>query len=59
MQVDATFATITSVNTPNRTATVKLDNGQVSNKNYKYPKNSTAAVGDRVLIFNNAIVAIY
>lgn len=59
MQVNATFATITSVNTSNRTAQVKLDNGQVSSKNYKYPKNTIPSIEDRCFIVNNAIVAIY
>lgn len=53
------FGTVTSVNTGDRTTKVTLDNGQMSNKNYKYPKNTVPQAGDRVLICNNAIVAIY
>lgn len=59
MQINMSFGTVTTVNTWNRTAQVVLDDGQLSNKNYKYPKGSTPANGDRVLICNNAIVAIY
>lgn len=59
MQLNVTFGTIVSVNSENRTATVKLDSGQTSGKNYKYPKNCAPIIGDRILIFNNAIIAVY
>lgn len=59
MQINASFGTITSINTSNRTAQVELDNGQSSGKNYRYPKNITPSNGDRCFIVNNAIVSIY
>lgn len=59
MQLNASFGTVISTNTSNRTAQVKLDNGQVSSKNYRYPKNFIPENGDRCFIVNNAIIAIY
>lgn len=53
------FGIVKSVNIGNKTAQVVLDNGEVSNRNYKYPKNTTAEINDRVLILNSAIIAIY
>lgn len=53
------FGTVLTVNAYNRTVTVSLDNGQASGKNYKYPKNVTMVIGDRVLICNNAVVSVY
>ena len=54
------WATVLTVDTSSRKITVKFDNGQISNKAYRYPKTGyTPAIGDRALFENEICLGIY
>lgn len=51
------WATILTVD--HNTITVKFDNGETTQKAYRYPKGSTPQVGDRAFFLNNVCIGIY
>lgn len=54
------WATVLNVDTNSRKIIVKFDNGQSSNKAYRYPKTGyTPVVGDRALFVNEICLGIY
>lgn len=54
------WATVLSVNITNHTIKVKFDNGDTSDKSYRYPKTGyTPQVGDRAYFQGNICLGIY
>lgn len=54
------WSTVLTVNSTNRTVTVKFDNGESNNKPYRYPKTGyTPVVGDRAYFIDNVCVGFY
>ena len=54
------WATVITVDSTNGTITVKFDNGDTSNKPYRYPKAGyTPQVGDRAYFQGNVCLGIY
>lgn len=53
------WSTVLTVDTINKKITVKFDNGQTSNKAYRYPKGSTPNIGDRAFFIFDICVGIY
>lgn len=54
------WATVLTVDTTNKKITVKFDNGQISNKSYRYPKTGyTPVVDDRALFYEDICLGIY
>lgn len=54
------WATVRTVDRTNKKITVKFDNGQTSNKAYRYPKTGyTPVVGDRALFDRDVCLGIY
>ena len=54
------WATVLTVDSNNRKITVSFDNGQTSNKAYRYPKTGyTPVAGDRALFYDEVCLGIY
>ena len=51
------WATVTSVE--DKYIKVKFDNGDISEKLYRYPKNTTPEIGDRAYFMNDVCINIY
>lgn len=54
------WGTVLTVNSTNNTIIVRLDNGEETGKEYRYPKTGyTPVVGDRAYFSNNVCIGIY
>lgn len=60
MQTSKIWGTVVEVDTVNRKIRVQFDNGQSSNKAYRYPKvGYVPVIGDRVLFQDQICLGVY
>lgn len=60
MQTSKIWATVVEVDQVNRRIKVKFDNGQSSNKGYRYPKSGyVPVIGDRAIFEGQICLGIY
>lgn len=57
MEIKKMWAIVQTVH--NNRITVKFDNGEVSSKQYRYPKGSNPSIGDRAFFIDDICIGIY